>query len=74
MTNNDNCIRTLLNTSLASKSPKIFPMGHTREIYMDIFTPIYIYTDFESPKFGSGWDPGYAGRRRPPGPLRASNC
>ena len=40
MTNNDNCIRTLLNTSLASKSPKIFPMSHTREsLDIHIFTP-----------------------------------
>ena len=44
MTNNDNCIRTLLNTSLASKSPKIFPMGHTREsLDIHIFTPIYLH-------------------------------
>ena len=44
MTNNDNCIRTLLNTSLASKSPKIFPMGHTREsLDIHIFTPFYLH-------------------------------
>ena len=51
MTNNDNCIRTLLNTSLASKSPKIFPMGHTRDIHG------YIHTNLSTQIFktiGSG--------------------
>ena len=52
MTNNDNCIRTLLNTSLASKSPKIFPMGHTRDIHGYIHTNLS--TQISSPQLRTG--------------------
>ena len=52
MTNNDNCIRTLLNTSLASKSPKIFPMGHTRDIHGYIHTNLS--TQISSPQVWTG--------------------